>query len=195
MKKKTKIKLLEFLILVTIIISVLAIANLAYHFVNNQVNDSTSNKTENYSANKITLYYLKIEEIKNYNVPYYELINTNESTYERYIKSTDNYINGLDEIITIKYNSLPEGYSINTLKNYCNKFNEIENDYKFTCELNNLTMNIKNEFKIPISSIRESKKNIQIDIEENEKLSVYLNKLDKQNISYNTVTVKEKKHQ
>ena len=195
MKKKTKIKLLEFLILITIILSVLAIGNLAYHYLDNRINDSTSNKNENYSDNKITTYSLNIEEVKNYKVPYYELINTSDSSYKRHIKSTDNYINGLEEEITIKYEPLGEGYNRNTLVNFCNKFNEIENDYKFTCELENLTLHIKNEFKIPISSIRESKKNITIDIEENEKLSSYLKKLDDQKINYQTETEKQKKHQ
>ena len=195
MKKKTKIKILEFLILITIIISVLAIANLAYQYIDNRINDSTSNKNENYSANKITTYSLNIEEVKNYKIPYYELINISESSYKRHIKSTDNYINGLEEEITIKYSPLEEGYNLNTIINFCNKFNEIENDYKFTCELENLTLHIKNEFKIPISSIRESKKNIKIDIEENEKLSAYLKKLDDQNINYHTETEKQKKHQ
>lgn len=195
MKKKTKIKILEFLILITIIISVLAIANLAYQYIDNRINDSTSNKNENYSANKITTYSLNIEEVKNYKIPYYELINISESSYKRHIKSTDNYINGLEEEITIKYSPLEEGYNLNTIINFCNKFNEIENDYKFTCELENLTLHIKNEFKIPISSIRESKKNIKIDIEENEKLSAYLKKLEDQNINYQTETEKQKKHQ
>ena len=195
MKKKTKIKILEFLILITIIISVLAIANLAYQYIDNRINDSTSNKNENYSANKITTYSLNIEEVKNYKIPYYELINISESSYKRHIKSIDNYINGLEEEITIKYYPLEEGYNLNTIINFCNKFNEIENDYKFTCELENLTLHIKNEFKIPISSIRESKKNIKIDIEENEKLSAYLKKLEDQNINYQTETEKQKKHQ
>ena len=115
MKKKTKIKILEFLILITIIISVLAIANLAYQYIDNRINDSTSNKNENYSANKITTYSLNIEEVKNYKIPYYELINISESSYKRHIKSTDNYINGLEEEITIKYNPLEEGYNLNTI--------------------------------------------------------------------------------
>ena len=190
MKKETKIKLLEFLILITIIGSVIVIGKLAQHYLDIGVNDSTSNKYENFSTNKITTYKLNIQEATNYNIPYFEMVDLGSSSYERNIKSTDNFINGLEENITIRYYPLEEGYDKNTIVDFCNRYNEIENDYKFTCEFGGLILKIKNEFSIPIKSIRESKKNVNIDIKDNEKLSVYLKKLSDQNIPYKTKTVK-----
>jgi len=103
MSKTKKVKILEILILITIIISLVIVIWLTYSYFNNKITESTSSNIENYSYNKITLYEEDIDVLEKYNVPYIDNIDKDNSYYRIYIKSTDNYIKGYTEIIVLYY--------------------------------------------------------------------------------------------
>ena len=205
MKKENKIKFLEISILITIVITLIIIALLAKTFLEEKTNESTSYKTENYEQNKYILYNKNITDAYSYKMPYQDRIDTETSTYKYYLKSTDNMINGIEERITIYYlDEIPspeeeleelenpeepieiEPINEDTIQNFCNSYNEIEYSYKFKCTYKNKTLELINEFTIPMESLKENKKNISINIE-NRRLDLYLKELEKQNISYRTV--------
>lgn len=202
MKKEKKIKFLEISILLIIIIAVLIIAKLATTFLNDKTNESTSYKTENYEQNKYIMYEKNITESYIYKIPYQDRIDNENSKYEYYIKSTDNIINGITEVITIKYieqSPIPEiteeeneeleepiileALNQDTIHNFCNSYNEIEYSYKFKCTYDNNTLILKNEFLIPNDSLKENKKNITIELN-NKRLDLYTKDLDSKNITY-----------
>ncbi len=203
MKKEKKIKTLELLIMITIILSLAIISTLAYKYLHNDVNQSTTYKVIDYSANKITKYKKDLEESYIYNIPYQEYINKEHSYYNIFVKSTDNIINGLVEIIVINYyEELPieesteeteveeiQPININTkrIKTYCDSFNEIEYDYTYSCTYENNTLTIRNDFKIPITTMNKSKKEKTWNIEEGTKLSDYIKELEQNNIDYQFV--------
>lgn len=103
MAKKEKNKYLELIILFIIIISVAFICLLANSYLESTNDISKSDDIKNFSLNKIYQYNNVLNDIKNYNIPYKRYIDTRNSSYKVYIKSTDNIITGITEIITINY--------------------------------------------------------------------------------------------
>ena len=196
MNKTKKVKILEILILITIIISLVIVIWLTYSYFNNKVSESTSGNIENYSSDKITLYEEDIEVLKKYNVPYIENIDKENSYYKIYIKSTDNYIKGYTEIIVLYYNeSIEEINDIEEIvfkeidkkqiKNYCNAHNLIEHGYVLSCKYEDNYILIENDITLPVDLIK--KNNLPVLFEEDQKLNEYLKELDEREIPHKIV--------
>lgn len=179
-----KIKLLETILLITIIISILVILLFVINALKEKPKDSQSNLIENYSVTKIHKYETDINLSLKYNIPLSELIQQHGSSYIIYITSTDNYINTLNEKITIRYSSLDKEQE-SIVKNYCNSYDTIELQYKLQCTLTKETLILKNQFnlnKLNKNVITHNDLTITIPITKNTKLSDYLNDLKEINI-------------
>lgn len=189
MNKVKKIKLLETIIFITILIALIVICILALTLSKNKIEVSNTNEIDNYSVTKLTKYSTSLDEITKYNIPLSEYIDYENSKYQIYIQSTDNIITNHIELITLKYNEFPENFKDNII-NYCNAYDEIEDRYKIICQFKNNIMTIKNDYSInKISTPTIKTKSFEIDtpIPYNTKLNVYLNELDSLNIKYNEV--------
>lgn len=179
-----KIKLLEKIILVTIIISIIVILFFVIDALKIKPKDSESNLIENYSLTKIHKYNENINLSLKYNIPISELIIQEGSSYTIYLTSTDNYINTITEKIIIKYSVLTPDEQT-TIKNYCNSYDTIELQYKLQCTYNKETMILKNQFnlnKLNKNIITHNNLTITLPIEKNTKLSDYLESLKELNI-------------
>ena len=189
---KKKIKILEILILITIIISLGTIIWLTYTYFNNQVAESETNKIVDYSSSKITMYQPGLDKLSDYNLPYISNIDTENSYYKVFIKSTDNLITGYSEIMYIKYIETIENedftttkINISEIKNYCNSINLVEHDYVLSCKYDNYTIFIKNDITLPVDLIKH--KDIKLLFTKNQKLNEYLKELKEQEIQYQFV--------
>ncbi len=192
MKKKKKIKILEILILITIIISLGTIIWLTYTYFNNQVAESETNAITDYSYSKITMYQPGLDKLNDYNLPYINNIDTEKSYYKVFIKSTDNLITGYSEIIYIKYIDSIENEDFTTteidikeIKKYCNSINLVEHDYVLSCKYDDNTIYIKNDINLPVDLIKH--KDIKLLFTKNQKLNEYLKELEGQEIPYQIV--------
>lgn len=208
MNKTKKVKILEILILITIIISLVIVIWLTYSYFNNKITESTSSNIENYSYNKITLYEEDIDVLEKYNVPYIDNIDKDNSYYRIYIKSTDNYIKGYTEMIVLYYNesiietndieetsNIEEANEIDEItyreidkkqiKYYCNAHNLIEHGFVLSCKYDDNHIVIRNDVTLPVILIK--KNNLPILFEENQKLNEYLKQLDEREIEHKTV--------
>lgn len=186
MKKKKKIKIIEGIIFLTIIITIVIILCLAKEVLKNTPQESNTNDIKNYSVTKYTKYIEDINKITTYKIPLTEYIDYQNSTYVVFITSTDNIITDLTEKITISFNQIPEE-SQNSLINFCNSYDEIENKYRLQCKLENKRILLTNRYNI--ASIQNKKittKNYEIvlPVETNTKLTNYIEILDNQNIQY-----------
>lgn len=179
-----KIKLLEKIILVTIIISIVVILFFVIDALKIKPKDSESNLIENYSLTKIHKYNENINLSLKYNIPISELIIQEGSSYTIYLTSTDNYINTITEKIIIRYSTLTQDEQT-TIKNYCNSYDTIELQYKLQCTYNKETIILKNQFnlnKLNKNIITHNNLTITLPIEKNTKLSDYLENLKELNI-------------
>ena len=179
-----KIKLLEKIILVTIIISIIVILFFVIDALKIKPKDSESNLIENYSLTKIHKYNENINLSLKYNIPISELIIQEGSSYTIYLTSTDNYINTITEKIIIRYSALTPDEQT-AIKNYCNSYDTIELQYKLQCTYNKETMILKNQFnlnKLNKNIITHNNLTITLPIEKNTKLSDYLESLKELNI-------------
>lgn len=184
--KNLKLKILEVIILLTIIISIIVIILFAKNALSTTPEVSTSNTIKNYSETKISKYSALIEESYIYNIPYIELINPTYSSYNKFITSTDNIINTYTEKILLKYNQLlPEQETF--IQNYCNTYDIIELEYKFQCSYKNNTLSLSNQYNINLIDSQEIKNNhnitITIPIKKNTRLNEYIEELNKNNIN------------
>lgn len=102
-KKQKKNKSLEITILFIIILSIALIYFLASSYLKSTENIGVSESVNNFSVNKIHKYPNVLNDIKNYNIPYKRYVDARTSNYTIYIKSTDNIITGITEIINIDY--------------------------------------------------------------------------------------------
>lgn len=186
MNKIKKLKLLEFLIFIIILISLIVICILAFSLSKDKIEKSNTNEIQNYSVTKLTKYETTSDKSSQYNLPLNEYINNENSKYEIYIQSTDNTITNYIELFTIKYNEYPEEFK-DTIINYCNAYDEIENKYKMICQLKDNTITIKNNYsidKISTPTIKTKNFEINIPIQHDTKLNIYLKELDNLNINH-----------
>ena len=179
--KHLKIKILEILILITIISSLIVIFFLAKETLNQKPETSESNQIKNYSTSRIFEYEGSISETYIYQIPYIELANLDLSNYIKYITSTDNIINTYTEKIKITYNYLlPEQENI--IKNYCNTYGIIELEYKFQCFYSNNNFIMINTYYIDKIKEEPLKNNHNIElylpIKKNTKLNEYIYQLN-----------------
>jgi len=198
MKKKKKLKILEIIILSLIIISVFCIYLISKDFLSTTPNASTSNKVSNYVKEKKISYYVDISNVNKYNIPSPSNIST-YSTFEIQVSALDNYIKTYTEIITIFYindllaTSDSEGnitytntIDQDTLKNYCNSFNEVEYYYQYTCTYSNnkLLLNVYLNLDGLASSVNKPSKDYDIDINLDDSLYKLTEKLTTAGIAY-----------
>lgn len=162
--KHLKIKILESLILITIIASLIVIFFFAKDTLNKKPQLSETNHIQNYSTTKIHEYPGIITDSYIYAIPYQELIYLDLSSFTKYITSTDNIINTYTEKIKLKYNEtlLPEQETF--IKNYCNTYDLIEIEYKFQCSYSDRTISISNTFYIDKINTETIKNNHNIEI-------------------------------
>lgn len=189
MKKINKSRILEIIILLTIIASIIVIIFLAQNLLKEKPEISSSNQTINYSKNKIIEYSKNSYESLTYNIPLNEYINFEKSTYIVYLSSTDNIINTLTEIINIYYNDIPNDNK-NIIINYCNAYDNIESKYKLKCKLNGKNLFIKNTFyinQLNKDTIKNNNLEIKLPVTYDSKLNEYLNYLTSQSIEYQEV--------
>ena len=143
MKKSNKG--MEIFILLTIIVSIIAIISASKKLLKDDTKLSDSNSVKNYSE---TTYYKYTDNFKNsyiYNLPSEELINEGLSSYEKYLTSTDNVINTYTERIKVSY-KISNDEEENTITNFCNAYNEIESTYQLQCKKSYHTIKITNIF-------------------------------------------------
>ncbi len=186
MKKRLKIKVLEYIILTTISISLIVIIFFISNILNDKTETSNSNEIKNYSITKIIKYTKNSNSSVIYNTPLPESINYEESTYNNYIMSTDNTITNLIETISLTYLNLSIEEK-NEILNYCNAYDSIEDQYTLQCQFKNNTLFIKNNFsinKIPTEFIKTKNIEIFIPIKKGTKLNNFLEELTSQNIAY-----------
>lgn len=190
MQKKKKIKIIERIIFLTIILTIIVILCLAKKIFENDPIKSDTNNIKNYSMTKYTKYTEDINKISTYNIPLSEYINQQTSSYTIFITSTDNIITNLTEKIKIYFNQVPEENK-NDLINFCNAYDEIENKYRLQCKYENNRMVLTNTYNIEnIHSQNITTKNYEIvlPIDTNTKLSDYIEVLDNQNIQHEEVS-------
>lgn len=189
MKKFNKNQILEIIILITIIISIIVISIFAINVLNEKPEASKSNEIKNYSITR-TIKYSKDPTSNNiYNLPLTEYINYYNSTYTIYIVSTDNIITNYIEHAQLSYNDIPEEQQY-IMKNYCNKYDEIENKYKLQCTYKDSKLILKNNYSINLINddiLKTSDKDINIPIKKGTKLSDYITSLKEQNMEYTEV--------
>ncbi len=189
MKKLNKKQILEITILIVIIISVIVILILAINFFKVKPEVSNSNEIKNYSITKTIKYYQSPTFNNIYNLPLPEYINYTNSNYTIYIVATDNIITNLIEKISLSYNEIPYE-SQHIIKNYCNKYDEVNNKYKLQCNYKDSKLMLKNDYSINLIEediLKTSNKEINIPIKRNTKLNNYLDTLKEQNIEYTEV--------
>lgn len=177
-----RIKILEIIILIVIIISIGVICEVSKIILSTPIEESTSSEVTDYKKTKVYEYSISLDDISSYpNSDYIDLDNSNILVD---ITSTDNYIQGYKETIVIKYN-LPSSDYKNSLINYCNSYNEIEYAYQFTCEYSDIyTLNIINNYELGNDSIKE----VEAPVSYNYRLDLYLSELDSKNIKYKQVS-------
>lgn len=103
MEQKNKTKYLEIAILLIIIATVTMIILLGRSYLKNDIPLSMANKNSNNSISKISKYQVILNNVTMYKPPFIGYIDTRNSTYFIYIKSTDNVINNVTEVIDIEY--------------------------------------------------------------------------------------------
>lgn len=184
--KTLKIKVLEIIILITICISLVVILIFAKNTLNKEPELSNSNQVQNYSTTRHFKYNSNITDSYIYQIPFQELINTESSTYNKFITSTDNIINTYTEKISIRYTSIhPEQDTI--IKNFCNTYDIIELEYKFQCSYSKNVLILQNQYKVNEIKNDIIKNNhqitITIPIKKNTRLNEYLKNLNNNNIT------------
>lgn len=103
MESKNKTKYLEIVILLIIIATVSMIIILGRSYLKNDIPLSTGNDNSNNSISKISKYQVILNNVTMYKPPLIGYIDTRNSTYYIYIKSTDNVINNVTEVINLEY--------------------------------------------------------------------------------------------
>ncbi len=190
MKKKKNI-ILEIIILITIIASIFTIYYAYNELKNTSPNTSDSKYIENYSKNRYIKIKKDIESLSIYEIPEMEKIITEACKYDYFITATDNYINTIDERITVVFNQeLEEPINNDELINFCNSYDEINSNYKLTCSYRNYTLTINNTFylkNIFNDEIKTKKYTISKDIKYEDKLDEYLENLEKKEIEFQDV--------
>ncbi len=189
-----KIKILEITILITIIISLIVVSFFAINILNKKPSLSKSNEIENYSTTRTINYKTSISDSYIYKIPYTELINNKNSTFDKYVISTDNTITTYKETIKIYYSNISEKQET-IIKNFCNTYDIIELKYRFKCSYNNSSLIIENQYNIDQIYTDYIKNNhnikINIPIKRNSRLNEYLDYLNKNKISYEEITIIE----
>ncbi len=184
MKKSNKG--MEIFILLTIIVSIIAIISASKKLLKDDTKLSDSNSVKNYSE---TTYYKYTDNFKNsyiYNLPSEELINEGLSSYEKYLTSTDNVINTYTERIKVSY-KISNDEEENTITNFCNAYNEIESTYQLQCKKSYHTIKITNIFfldKLKSSNVQTKKYDINLPVKKNTKLSNFLEEQEAKEIKY-----------
>lgn len=190
--KKAKHLILEIIILVAITASLIGV-----YFVYKGLNeikpeDSTTYETKNYSADKHIVIKKDIAELEVYNIPELDKVVNSYCKYNYFITATDNYINTITEIISIKYDTANPEFNPNPVINYCNSYDEIENNYQLDCTYNNYSIDIKNIYYLNENyneTIKTKKFTIKPSIKNQDKLSELIEKLEKEEIEYKYVDI------
>lgn len=173
--KYKKLKILEFIILITIITSIIVILLFAKNVLSKKPKISNTNTIQNYSVTRYHEYAEDFFKSTIYNYPMYTQ-DIGHNSYYVYITSTDNLINTITEKITISYLPLlPEDETI--IKNYCNTYDKIEYEYKFQCTYKDKHLTLRNTFyidRLKSNTIIKDNITIEIPIKKNTLLSEYL---------------------
>lgn len=181
-----KAKILEIIILITIIISIVVILLFAKDVLSKEPKLSNTNEIQNYSKTRIIKYTSTIIDSYIYEIPYQDSINIDASTYNKYLTATDNIINTFTEKIIIRYTYL-QNEEETVIKNFCNTYDAIELEYKFQCTYSKNVLLLSNQYfinKINSNSITNKHKvQITIPIKKNTHLNEYLEYLKNNNIS------------
>lgn len=181
-----KAKILEIIILITIIISIVVILLFAKDVLSKEPKLSNTNEIQNYSKTRIIKYTSTIMDSYIYEIPYQDSINIDASTYNKYLTATDNIINTFTEKIIIRYTYLQDEEET-VIKNFCNTYDAIELEYKFQCTYSKNVLLLSNQYfinKINSNSITNKHKvQITIPIKKNTRLNEYLEYLKNNNIS------------
>lgn len=185
-----KAKILEIIILITIIISLIVILLFAKDVFSKEPKPSNTNEIQNYSKTRIIKYTSNITDSYVYEIPYQDFINIDASTYNKYLTATDNIINTFTEKIIIRYTYL-QAEEETIIKNYCNTYDAIELEYKFQCTYSKNVLLLSNQYfinEINSDSITNKHKiQITIPIKKNTRLNEYLEYLNNNNISTSEV--------
>ena len=190
MNKKTKIKLLEYIILSVIIISIIVIFLVLNISLNKTPEISNTNEIKDYTITKYYKFNISLSNAKIYKIPLYDMIQLESSEFTRYITATDDYITTLNEKIKINYVNVPTENQ-NILINYCNAYDEIENTHIMKCQKNKEYLMLENIYylnKIYTKSINTEKGEITLPISKETKASEYLKTLIDQVIIYQEVS-------
>ncbi len=189
MKKKKNI-IIEIVILITIIASVFIV-----YYIYKKLSDvipeaSDSYKVINYSQDKYLKLKKDLNELSIYKIPEFDKIIVDNSKYDYYLTSTDNYINTITEIIEIRYDkSFPE-FNENQIINFCNGYDDIQNNFILKCNYKESILNIRNVYYLSKNyqdTIKTRKYNIKITVPNNTKLNEFEEKLKKEHINYEYV--------
>lgn len=176
-----RVKILEIIILIIIIISIGVIYKVAMTILDTPIEDSTSSEVTDYKKTKVYEYTISLSDVSKY--PNSDYIDLNGSNTLIDVTSVDNYIQEYKEVITIKYN-LPTSEYKDNLINYCNSYNEIEYSYQLTCEYSDIyTLVITNNYLLSKLSLTD----IETPVSYNYRLDLYLSELDEKNIKYKQV--------
>lgn len=190
MNKKTKIKLLEYIILSVIIISIIVIFLVLNISLNKTPEISNTNEIKDYTITKYYKFNISLSNANIYKIPLYNMIQLESSEFTRYITATDDYITTLNEKIKINYVNVPTENQ-NILINYCNAYDEIENTHIMKCQKNKEYLILENIYylnKIYTKSINTEKGEITLPISKETKASEYLKTLIDQVIIYQEVS-------
>ena len=180
--KYKKLRILEFIILITIITSIIVILLFAKNVLSKKPKISNTNEITNYSITRYHEYAEDFYKSSIYNYPMYTQ-NLGLNTYYIYLTSTDNLIHTITEKITISYLPLLSEDEKN-IKNYCNTYDKIEYEYKFQCTYQNNKLTLKNTFyldRLKSNSIKKDNITIEIPIKNNTRLNEYLEYLTNNN--------------
>ena len=190
MNKKTKIKLLEYIILSVIIISIIIIFLILNISLNKKPETSNTNDIKNYSLTKHYKFNISLSNANMYKIPLYDLIHLDSSEFTRYITATDDYATILTEKIKINYVNVPPENK-NILINYCNAYDEIESTHIMKCYIKGDYIRIENIYylnKIYTKTLKTEKGELTLPISNETKATEYLSTLIDQVIIYQEVS-------
>lgn len=189
--KKKKNLIIEFIILITITISIGIIFYIYKQLSDIKPEESTTNEIPNYSLNKNVKIKKNLSDaLTTFNIPEQQFIIEDNSTYDFFIISTDNAINTISELITIEYDIYNSEFNKDNLTNFCNSYNDIESSYRLTCKFEDKNIKISNFYylnKIYTDKIKTHKYEFNFPVKNNDKLNEYLEELKKEQIQYEIV--------
>ena len=140
----TNNKILEISLLSVLFIILIITCIFTYNIMNEKPAIAKKDNTS-YEIIKYYKYKNNINEIAKFNIPYQELVLQDLSLYETKLKTIDSYIKYYEENITIRYSN---NANSTELENFCNSYNEIENEYEFLCKYASNKLTIKNTYNL-----------------------------------------------